>query len=148
MQNPVGNTGCSESIPSPSNRERSRKDWNSEEEYWEWPVATGGIDHEDRLPLMRPIPYTLSVTGGQECQSETAPLIQHREGTALSMNVSSGGMLLIMNDGPEIESVLKVEVPSPVDGTDIPTLVEVRWSRKLPFPIPRAPHLVGVKFLI
>jgi hypothetical protein len=70
-------------------------------------------------------------------------------GRALSLNISSGGMLVLMDHAPEVEQVLKVLVPTPTSSAGTPTLAEVRWTRKLPFGNSRndGPYFVGLKFL-
>lgn len=70
-------------------------------------------------------------------------------GRALSLNISSGGMLVLMDHAPEVEQVLKVLVPTPTSSAGTPTLAEVRWTRKLPFGGSRndGAHFVGLKFL-
>jgi hypothetical protein len=70
-------------------------------------------------------------------------------GKALSLNISSGGMLVLMDHAPEVEQVLKVLVPTPTSSAGTPTLAEVRWTRKLPFGSARndGAYFVGLKFL-
>ena len=70
-------------------------------------------------------------------------------GKVLSLNISSGGMLVLMDQSPEIGQVLKVYVPTPILQTETPTLVEERWTRKLPFGQPRGneAYFVGMKFM-
>ncbi|MGQ0694586.1 MAG: PilZ domain-containing protein [Nitrospiraceae bacterium] len=72
-----------------------------------------------------------------------------RSGKALSLNISSGGMLVLMDRDPMIEQVMKVCVPTPITGTETPTLAEVRWTRKLAFEKPNGneAYLVGLKFM-
>jgi hypothetical protein len=70
-------------------------------------------------------------------------------GKALSINISSGGMLVLMDHAPEVEQVLKVVVPTPTTSAGTPTLAEVRWTRKLPFGSLKGngAYFVGLKFL-
>jgi hypothetical protein len=70
-------------------------------------------------------------------------------GQLLSLNISNGGMLVLMNQPPSIEQVMKVHVPTPITMADIPTLAEVRWTRKIPFGQPNGEgaFFVGLKFL-
>jgi hypothetical protein len=58
-------------------------------------------------------------------------------------------MLLLMEQAPGIEQVLKVYVPTPITLTETPTLAEVRWTRKVPFPKLKESesYFVGLKFL-
>jgi hypothetical protein len=71
------------------------------------------------------------------------------EGKALSLNISSGGMLVLMEQAPDVNQVLKVNVPTPVTVAETPTLAEVRWARRVPFGkgIGDGPYLVGLKFM-
>jgi len=108
---------------------------------WDWPVETGDLQHAERAPLMRPISYTWT----QPCDEE---VFADHEGTALLMNISSRGMLLLMEEAPETPQVMKVQVPTPTDLAATPTLAEVRWVRKIPFASPQNLYLVGLKFVI
>jgi hypothetical protein len=58
-------------------------------------------------------------------------------------------MLVLMDQAPEVEQVLKVFVPTPVTVAETPTLAEVRWTRRLPFGANTVlgPFLVGLKFM-
>ena len=110
---------------------------------WEWPITTSFQKHNERVALLRPIPYELTT------MAEEDPAGSVRIGKALSVNISSGGMLILMDQAPAVEQVLKVFVPTPTTGAEIPTLAEVRWTRKLPFGKNNggAPFFVGLKFM-
>ncbi len=109
---------------------------------WDWPIRPSHQKHSERVALLRPIAYEI-----------TAPVLdapgQALQGKALSLNISSGGMLLIMDSCPGIERVLKVYVPTPITLAETPTLAEVRWTRRLPFNRPKESesYFVGLKFL-
>jgi hypothetical protein len=103
-------------------------------------------NHNERVALLRPIPYEMTPLmkdHGKDHGSEGG------RGKALSLNISSGGMLLLMEQAPEVEQVLKVYVPTPITMAGTPTLAEVRWTRKVPFGKANGggPYLVGVKFI-
>ncbi len=117
---------------------------------WAWPISVKGSTRLDRMPLMRQVPYTLSLDLGQlgPGQEKEEDGTVEAGGTALTINVSAGGMLVIMNGAPSTQHVLKVRVPTPITGIETPTLAEVRWSRKLPFPAPHHLYLVGLKFIV
>jgi len=69
-------------------------------------------------------------------------------GKALSVNISSGGMLILMEQAPAIEQVMKVYVPTPITVAETPTLAEVRWTRRLPFGKANGgAYFVGLKFI-
>ncbi|MDF0643608.1 MAG: PilZ domain-containing protein [Nitrospira sp.] len=109
---------------------------------WEWAITKDFQKHSERVALLRSIPYEI-----------TAPVEDPaggtRQGKALSLNISSGGMLVLMDQAPAIEQVLKVYVPTPTAAAETPTLAEVRWTRKLPFSRPNGfgPYFVGLKFM-
>jgi c-di-GMP-binding flagellar brake protein YcgR len=109
---------------------------------WEWPIALDFQRHNERIALLRQIPYEMTMP--EEGQTDS-----RRSGTALSLNISSGGMLVLMEQAPEVEQVLKVLVPTPTSLAGTPTLAEVRWTRKLPFgrSTGTGTYFVGLKFL-
>ncbi|MBY0249556.1 MAG: PilZ domain-containing protein [Nitrospiraceae bacterium] len=99
-------------------------------------------NHSERAALLRPIPYEMTAT------IEGAP-VATPSGRALSLNISSGGMLILMDQAPQVDQVLKVYVPTPVTVAETPTLAEVRWTRKLPFGRVNGSgaYFVGLKFM-
>lgn len=109
---------------------------------WEWPIATSQQNHSERVALLRPIPYEMTAP----VEDPSAP---NRQGKALSVNISAGGMLLLMDHAPGIEQVLKVYVPTPITLAETPTLAEVRWTRRLPFGRTNggSAYFVGLKFM-
>jgi hypothetical protein len=109
---------------------------------WEWPIVTNFEKHNERVALLRPILYEMTVPAQD-------PVGSVRQGKALSVNISSGGMLILMDQAPAVEQVLKVYVPTPTAVAETPTLAEVRWTRRLPFAKTNGggPHLVGLKFM-
>jgi c-di-GMP-binding flagellar brake protein YcgR len=77
-----------------------------------------------------------------------APAALTHSGKALTLNISSGGMLVLMEQAPAIEQVMKVYVPTPISKAETPTLAEVRWSRRLPFGKTNGgAYFVGLKFI-
>jgi hypothetical protein len=58
-------------------------------------------------------------------------------------------MLVLMDQVPDVEQVLKVYVPTPISMAETPTLAEVRWTRKLPLGKPNGQgvYFVGLKFM-
>ena len=108
---------------------------------WEWPIVTNFQKHSERVALLRPIPYEMTAPADD-------PVAMARQGKALSVNISNGGMLLLMDQAPAIEQVLKVFVPTPITMAETPTLAEVRWTRKLPFGRNGGgAYFVGLKFM-
>src|SRR2546426_9470812 len=78
---------------------------------WNPQISGDELPRRNRIPLMRPVSYERT-----EAFSEAGGL-EGREGrneTALSINVSNGGMCLLMDWEPNIQDVLRVHVPMPV----------------------------------
>ena len=108
---------------------------------WEWPMTESQKSHSDRAALLRPILYEMTTPVED-------PAASTHSGKALSLNISSGGMLVLMDQVPAIEQVMKVYVPTPISVAETPTLAEVRWTRKLPFGRTNGgAHFVGLKFI-
>lgn len=109
---------------------------------WEWPISTHLQNHHERVPLLRPVPFEMTTHVDDPSDAASS-------GKALSLNISSGGMLLLMDHAPHVEQVLKVIVPTPTNAAGTPTLAEVRWTRKLPFGTSKndGAYFVGLKFL-
>ena len=109
---------------------------------WEWPMTDSQKNHSERAALLRPIQYEMTIP-------EEGPTASVQSGKALSLNISSGGMLVLMDQAPVIEQVMKVYVPTPISMAETPTLAEVRWTRKLPFGKPNGngAYFVGLKFM-
>ena len=109
---------------------------------WEWPIADYQDSHSERAALLRPILYEM-VTPVEATAAST------HSGQVLSLNISSGGMLVLMDQAPAIEQVMKVYVPTPISMAGTPTLAEVRWTRKLLFGTPdgNGAYFVGLKFM-
>ena len=109
---------------------------------WEWPMTDSQKSHSERAALLRPILYEMTTP-------VEAPAASTQSGKALSLNISSGGMLVLMDQVPAIEQVMKVYVPTPISMAETPTLAEVRWIRKLPFGKSNGngAYFVGLKFM-
>ena len=109
---------------------------------WEWPMTDSQKSHSERAALLRPILYEMTTP-------VEASVASPHSGKALSLNISSGGMLVLMDQAPNVEQVLKVYVPTPISMAETPTLAEVRWTRKLPFGKPNGngAYFVGLKFM-
>ncbi len=69
------------------------------------------------------------------------------EGAGITVNVSSGGLCLLLDWAPPVQEVLQVHVPMPATLAQTPTLAEVRWVRPLPF-TDNGTYFVGLKFLL
>lgn len=102
--------------------------------------AVRNLRQSDRIELVRRIPYTMT-------RSDDEDIFTDHHGMALLMNITSQGMLLIMEDAPKTEQVMNVRVPTPFDPIAIPTLAEVRWIQRVPLDEREDIYMVGVKFL-
>jgi hypothetical protein len=107
---------------------------------WHWTVAPGDQQRADRIPLIREITYEIQP---DLFETEFVP----KAGKGLTLNIGSGGMLVLMDKLPKVREVLKVYVPTPISQAQTPTLAEVAWTRPLPF-APDTLHFVGLKFVI
>jgi hypothetical protein len=109
---------------------------------WEWQMTDSQKSHNERAALLRPILYEITTS----VEASAASVLN---GKALSLNISNGGMLVLMDQAPDVNQVLKVYVPTPVTVAETPTLAEVRWARRVPFwrGAGTGPYLVGLKFM-
>jgi len=114
---------------------------------WDWSVKPSNRHHSERLALLREISYQETNLIEEEEDVANQGITAAQTGKALSLNISSGGMLLLMERAPELDRVFRIHVPTPVTEAKIPTLAEVRWVRQIPFPASSSLHLVGLKFL-
>ncbi|SRR5712691_9152902 len=116
----------------------------------EWPVAASRQQHRERVALLRPIPYDMLYDYDMDTSLEQEPPEPSvaSQGTGLSLNVSSGGMLLLMDHQPKINQAMRIKVPTPVNIAKTPTLAEVRWTRKLPFQTFAEIYFVGLQFVL
>ena len=109
---------------------------------WEWPTTNSQKSHSERAALLRPILYEMT-TPVEGLAAST------HSGKALSLNISNGGILVLMDQVPPIDQVMKVYVPTPISLAETPTLAEVRWTRRLPFGKNNGngAYFVGLKFM-
>ena len=110
---------------------------------WVWPITETQRSRSARATLLRPIPYEMTIP-------EEVPAGSTHSGQLLSLNISNGGMLVLMDQAPAIEQVMKVHVPTPINMAEIPTLAEVRWAKQIPFGKPNGEgaFFVGLKFIL
>jgi len=93
----------------------------------------------ERADFIEYCPYEISESLGGDA-------IAIHQGEALSVNISKGGMLLLMDQSPPVRQVFEIQVPASTTGK-APGLVEVCWTRQIPIEELGSRHLVGVKFL-
>ena len=70
-----------------------------------------------------------------------------QQADALSINVSSEGLLLLMPITPALQQVFEVYKPVPEEEATDLTLVETRWTREISVDPDQRACLVGVKVL-
>ena len=115
---------------------------------WDWPLVESRQQHAERVAMLRPIPYDMLYDLDTSPEQESPETRSASHGKGLSLNVSSGGMLLLMDHPPKVNQAMRVHVPTPVTHAKTPTLAEVRWTRKLPFPMFDRLYFVGLKFML
>jgi len=93
----------------------------------------------ERAAFIEYCPYEIS-------ESLWDDAIAIHEGEALSVNISRGGMLLLMDQSPPVQQVFEIQVPASTRGKTT-RLVEVWWTRQIPIEDFDSRYLVGVKFL-
>ena len=84
-------------------------------------------------------PYEISESLGGDA-------IAIHQGEALSVNVSKGGMLLLMDQHPPVQQVFEIQLPASTKGKT-PGRVEVCWTRQISLEDLGSRYLVGVRFL-
>ena len=99
------------------------------------------LKRTDRFPLVGSCPYEIIESLGQE-------LIVTSRGEALAVNISSKGMLLLMDQPPALKQELRVQVPTPLAMVKTPTRAEVRWTREIRMDRAETRYFVGVRFLL
>ena len=117
-----------------------------------WPVTMNALQHRDRFMMLQPIPYETTTALEESDEGDEGEEIGHQatpteNGKALLINISSGGVLLLMGYAPAPDTVLKIHVPTPITHTRTPTLAEVRWVREVPYTLPANLYFVGMKFI-
>jgi len=93
----------------------------------------------ERAAFMEYCPYELRESLGGDA-------IAIHQGEALSVNVSKGGMLLLMDQHPPVQQVFEIQLPAFIKG-ETPGRVEVCWTRQISLEDLGSRYLVGVRFL-
>ena len=109
--------------------------------FFDWPISVNNQQHSDRVIFMRSISYEIPSWPENE-------RYESQQGRALSLNVSSGGILLLIDIALDVQQVLKIFVPSVLDIAQTPTLGEVRWTRPVPFDMTDRLFFAGLKFVL
>jgi hypothetical protein len=96
---------------------------------WPWTIKQTHERHTDRMSFMRPISFTIIRTDLWRTNQDGNGTAGH----ALSLNISSKGLLILMDREPEVDQTMRISVPSAAQEVDIATMADVRWTRKVPF---------------
>ena len=109
---------------------------------WEWPMTDSQKSHSERAALLRPILYEMTTPVED-------PAASIHSGKALSLNISSGGMLVLMDQVPDDRPSDEGLCADADHHGRNPTLAEVRWTRRLPFGKANGngAYFVGLKFM-
>jgi len=94
----------------------------------------------DRAPSMWACPYELT-------QLEGSSAVKSSRGYGYSINMSPGGMLLLLPQKVGKRQVFEVQVPSKAKKKERTKLVEVRWTQSIPVSPRVNMYLVGTRFL-
>lgn len=113
---------------------------------WLWAIKQTHEWHSDRMSLMRPISYAMIRTDRWRTNQDGNGTAGH----ALSLNISSKGLLILMDREPEVDQTMRISVPSAAQEVNIPTMADVRWTRKVPFMSSEAHpfFFVGLRFMM
>ena len=94
----------------------------------------------NRFTLAHPVRFLMFKTAGGGRGPE-------REKVGLAVNVSAGGICLLLAEPLALRQVVKVSIPTPLPDVHVHTLAEVRWRRHLRSD-PMDIYSVGMKFLL
>jgi len=73
----------------------------------------------------------------------------YHRGEAASVNMSAGGMLLLMPYTPRLQQIFEIHAPASLTREEKkPSLVEVRWIRRISNDEGKSIFFVGVKFVL
>jgi len=94
-----------------------------------------------RLPFLRFITYGLSASNTFDGDV--------RKNHAAAINVSEGGLCLLVQDSLQETDILRVDLPLADVSTTSATLAEVKWLKPVPWSHPDSPQFfVGIQFLL
>lgn len=94
----------------------------------------------DRAPSMWACPYELT-------KLESNAAVKSSQGCGYSINMSPGGMLILLPQKVGKRQVFEVQLPAGTKKKDRTKLVEVRWTQPIPVSARTNMYLVGTKFL-
>src|SRR5438309_4100895 len=98
--------------------------------HWEWPVAESSQQHAERVALLQPILYDALYGIDTSHEQKSPDLLTAHKGKGLSVNVSSGGMLLMWDDQPLDTRAASIPAAVTIHIAKTSTLAERRWMTK------------------
>jgi hypothetical protein len=99
----------------------------------------------DRVPIMQAVVFEPSAhRTDARIEGEEITL---RSRMGLSVNVSSAGLCLLVEERPVAGEIWRVRIQSSTHGVQTPTLAEVRWARTVPF-VDSNLVIVGLRFIL
>ncbi len=104
--------------------------------------------HLDRVSLIRLIDYQSLTSIGEEENIAVDEVAYPKNGQCVLVNISSAGMLVMMDGAPSVYTVFRLAVPTPAAAASTPTLAEARWVRQVPLGDQSTLHFVGLRFLL
>lgn len=93
--------------------------------------------HDDRLAVGKACSFEMNESLGEQS------IVLHR-GEALLLNISSGGMLLLMEPAPRVRDLVEIRTSGSKCGRTL-SLLEVRWTRQLLIEEHGSRYLVGCR---
>ena len=115
----------------------------SRKQSWMWPLKQLRSGHADRMAFMRVIPFEAVDTA----RDADAPVLSAWHGQALSVNLSQGGMLLMIEGQPAVRQRLRIGLRRNSTDELSSELVEVCWTRTVPALLQGSVYFVGVRFI-
>lgn len=101
--------------------------------------------HADRMAFMRVIPFEV-LDDARDVEADV-PVLSARHGQALSVNLSQGGMLLMIEGQPAVRQRLRIGLRRNSTDELSSELVEVCWTRTVPALLQGSIYFVGVRFI-
>jgi PilZ domain len=119
----------------------NRRTDSSSSEWDKWNHLLPNWNQRDRHSLMQMVRVERSTLRVVE-DEQPIPQIM-----GLTVNVSSGGLCLLVDWLPKLGEIMRVHLPMATVEAKTPTLADVRWVRLLPFE-GTGLVIVGVKFIV
>ena len=110
-------------------------------EWDKWNHVLPNWNQRDRHPLMQMVTIERSTLRAVGAVLPTPTVM------GLTMNVSSGGLCLLVDWTPKPGEIIRVHLPMATVEAKTPTLADVRWVRPLPFETSGL-VLVGLSFIV